>query len=270
MKVSTIAYHYSKLENRVNLEFPAETLSHWYLDYFREPCHVPDIDGNDVIAEPGTVWLSPPKMTIYTRYPDVSSYVHTSIIFDAEPDFITSLMLPIRTPVKLFRISEFEQLLFSLNECCISTSLFAKRESDLYLELILMFIHDELFNYDKQYTVKQGDDLQSLRSVVMNSLSIPWTVDSMAQRVHMSLRTFQRQYKKLYKKTPIADLYDMRFAKAKLLLEDNYSIPWILNSCCFKSAQHFSHFFKKRAGMTPSEYKKAFDEKMRKKQKKTN
>ena len=129
-------------------------------------------------------------------------------------------------------------------------------ERDLYMMLILTFLHDEVHPPEKMYEVKAGDDLHSLRNTIMNSTATPWTVESMAKRANMSVSTFQRQYKKLYGKTPIADLYDMRFRKAKLLLETGYSIPWILNSCCFKSYQHFLNFFKKRAGITPTEYRK--------------
>ena len=47
-------------------------------------------------------------------------------------------------------------------------------------------------------------------------------------------------YKQIYGKSPIADLYDFRFTHAKRLLDNGFSINYILKTCGFKSPQHFS------------------------------
>lgn len=255
MNVTKDAYFYFKLENELDAVYP-NGWHGWYMDYFKEYVHVADHNGNDIIAEPDTVYLVPPNVPMYFRYENVKNFIHTAWLFFSDREFMDSLRIPYRTPIKIRRQSEFEQLLFAMQEHQLSDSKFSRLEQDLYLTLILLFIHDEIYPYNKLYDVKSGDDLQSLRNTIMSSLATPWTVQSMAQRANMSISTFQRQYKKLYGKTPVADLYDMRFRKAKLLLETGYSIPYILNSCCFKSFQHFSCFFKKRAGIPPSEYKK--------------
>lgn len=257
MQASKHAYFYFKLENRTDTHYP-DGWHGWYMDYFKEFVHVLDNDGNDTIAEPDTVYLVPPDTPMYFTYEKVKSFIHTAWLFDADTKFMETLKIPYRTPIKIKHISEFERLLFEMQERQLSSSPLAQLEQDLYLILILTFIHDEVYPTEKMYDVKSGDDLQSLRNTIMNSLATPWTIESMARRANMSISTFQRQYKKLYGKTPIADLYDMRFRKAKLLLETGYSIPWILNSCCFKSYQHFSRFFKERAGISPAEYKKSF------------
>ncbi len=256
MNVSTQAYFYLKLEHKTDERYPCGYHG-WYMEYFKEPAHVSDINGMDITAEPDTVYIVPPDTPMYFIYDNIKSFIHTAWIFDAGAAFMDSLKIPYMTPIKIKRTGDFERLLYEMNERSISGSEFGSFGRDLYLMLILTFIHDELYPSEKLYEVKPGDDLHSLRNTVMNSTATPWTVESMAKRANMSVSTFQRQYKKLYGKTPIADLYDMRFRKAKLLLETGYSIPWILNSCCFKSYQHFSHFFKKRAGVSPAEYKKA-------------
>ncbi len=262
MEVSTKAYFYLKLEHKTDTHY-TEGCHEWYMEYFKETAHVLDADGKDIIAEPGTVYIVPPDTPMYFIYDGIKSFIHTAWIFDSDTDFMDSLRIPYMTPIRIKRTGDFERLLYEMNERSISGSEFGVLSRDLYLMLIFTFIHDELYPSEKIYEVKRGDDLQSLRNTVMNSTATPWTVESMARRANMSVSTFQRQYKKLYGKTPIADLYDMRFRKAKMLLETGYSIPWVLNSCCFKSYQHFSHFFKKRAGVSPAEYKKAVTEKKR-------
>lgn len=254
MKVSKSAYFYFKVEDEPYAEYK-NGWHEWYMEYFCKEVHVSDNGGNDIIAEPGTVYLVPPHTYMYFNYKNTNTFTHTAWIFKADDNFMNSLAIPYRTPVAIKNIADFELLLYEMQQRQISTSQFSQMQQDAYLMLILSFIHDEIYPFENDFHIKKGDNLQDIRNTVMNSLAIHWTVSSMAERAHMSASTFQRQYKKLYGKTPIADLYDMRFVKAKRLLETGYSIPYILHSCCFKSLQHFSSFFKKRTGITPSEYK---------------
>ena len=254
MAIKKVAYFYSKMEVQTDTEYPDGWYG-WYIDYFKSPVHVLDDNENDIIAEEGTVYLVPPDTRMYFKYKKVKSFVHTCLLFEADRRFIDSLGIPYRTPIKIKNSGDFERLLYDLQERQVSQSKFSERAQDLYFELILLFIHDEIYDYEKNYVVRSGDDLQSLRNTVMNSLAFPWTVENMANNANMSVSTFQRKYKQLYGITPIADLYNMRFEKSKMLLDTGYSIPYVLNSCCFKSFQHFSRFFKEREGITPSEYR---------------
>ena len=145
--------------------------------------------------------------------------------------------------------------MFDMQNKAISNSQFTQELKNLYLQLIFIFVHDIVHTHKEDYKVEAGDDLQRIRHTMMNSPGVSWTVEKMANMANISVRSFQRKYKKLYGKTPIADLYDFRFTKSKRLLDTGYSISHILNSCGFKSPQHFSRFFKERAGITPSQYK---------------
>ncbi len=260
MEVSKKAYFYFKLEDEPYTDYK-NGWHEWYMEYFCREVHVFDNSGNDIIAPSGTIYLVPPNTPMYFNYENTDKFIHTSWIFSAERSFMDSLAIPYRTPVTIKNIDDFELLLYEMQSRQISQSKFSQIQQDAYLMLILSFIHDEIYPFKKDFYLKKGDNLQQVRSTVMNSLAIHWTINSMAERAHMSASTFQRQYKELYGKTPIADLYDMRFTKAKRLIETGYSIPYILHSCCFKSLQHFSAFFKKRAGITPTAYKKQLEKK---------
>lgn len=255
MDYTDVTYFYSKLENNTDAVYP-NGWDGWYFDLFKEPVHVLDSSGRDIIAEPDTVYIVPPMTPMYFKYEHIKSFVHTCILFQAERHMVDRFNIPYRTPVKIHNMPELERLLYSLEEYNISHTKFRREALSAQVFLILNFLYTEINDYEKNYKVKSGEDLRSLRNTIMNSLAFPWSVEVMASRANMSRSAFIRQYKKLYNKTPIADLYDMRFRKAKMLLETGYSIPWVLNSCCFKSYQHFSRFFKERAGISPSEYKK--------------
>lgn len=256
MNVHKLAYFYSKREVETDADYP-NGWHGWYMDYFKENVHVLDNSDRDIIAEKGSIYIVPPNTKMYFQYGNISSFIHTCWLFDAEIEYMDSLDIPYRTPIKIHNADDFERLLYEMQERQVTQSKFSQQEQNLYLELILLFIHNNIHNYQKDYIVKSGDDLQTLRNTIMNSLAFPWNIEYMASSVNMSTSTFQRKYKQLYGKTPISDLYDMRFIKAKRLLDTGYSIPWILHSCCFKSIQHFSAFFKKREGVSPSQYKKS-------------
>ena len=160
------------------------------------------------------------------------------------------------TPAHIGDVNELEQLMYDMESKRLSSSALKQKAQDAYLALILSCVHDALNAYDKDYKTKSGDDLRRVRHAVMGSTHIPWTVERMAAMANMSVRGFGRKYAQIYGKPPIADLWDFRFIKAKRLLDSGFSVSFILNSCGFKSAQHFSAFFKKRSGMTPSEYRK--------------
>lgn len=254
MRIKKKAYFYNKLENQQFTEYP-DGCSEWYFEYFGEDARVLDIDGNEVTASKETFYIVPPNRQMYFDY-DVKQFTHTACIFDANENFMSIMDIPYMTPIEISNKVEFEQLLFMMESKQISESDLSQAEQDLYLMLIIMFIHDEVHNVQKRYRFNKSDELQNVHNTMMTSLAIPWTVEKLAKSANMSVSTFQRQYLKVYGKTPIADLWDRRFKKAKMLLETGYSIPWILNSCCFKSHQHFSKFFKDRAGVSPSEYLK--------------
>lgn len=255
MDISKRAYFYFKLEDEPYTNYENGWYE-WYLEYFCREVHVLDKNGNDVVAEAGSIYLVPPNTPMYFNYENTETFTHTAWIFRAEREFMDGLDIPYRTPIAVKNVNDFELLLYEMQKRQISNSKFSQIQQDAYLMLILSFIHDEIHPYENDFSVKKGENLQDLRNTVMNSLAIPWNIAMMSERAHMSASTFQRQYKELYGKTPIADLYDMRLVKAKRLLETGYSIPYILHSCCFKSLQHFSLFFKKRTGMTPSEYRR--------------
>lgn len=248
------AYFYNKLENKPKTEYK-DGWHKWYFEYFIEPVHVLDGDGNDIVAHPGEFYLVPPYNRMYFNY-DTPFFTHTSCVFDADEEFMARLSIPYMMPIEIKNKSGFEMLLHLLEEAQRSNSDMSKEEQDMYLSLVLMFVHDQVTDKGMVYRFNSADVLHSTHNTVMNSLAIDWSVEMMAHTAKMSVSTFIRQYKRLYGKTPMADLYDARFKHAKRLLDTGYSISWVLNSCCFKSNQHFSHFFKNRTGISPSEYLK--------------
>ena len=258
MLVRKELYFYLKIE--YNPEFIYEHgREFWFMQYFKDKMEVLDARGNTIIAEPDTIYLVPPNTRMLYRSVNRKPYTHTALIFHCDEEFMQSLSIPYMTPIRLKSTKELEQLMFDMESKQLSSSKFKLEAQNSYLTLILLLIHDQLHPADKDYNCEPGDDLQTIRLTIMNSPGCAWTVEDMAAKANMRVSGFQRKYKKMYGKSPIADLYDYRFLQSKRLLDTGYSISHILNSCGFKSQQHFSRFFKSRAGVTPSEYRKSIN-----------
>lgn len=247
-------YFYMKMENQTDYCFQSGR-PYWVLDYYKNSMTLLDSGGSPVLSEPSSVYLIPPYYPTQHISTEQKPWVHTTIAFDADRSYMDSLGIPYLTPIFISDTKNIEQLLFDMESHNLSASKFKQSALDAYLMLVLIYTHDFLNTYENDYKTDSGDDLQQVRHVVMNSTHIPWTLEYMAAQANMSVRSFTRKYKQIYGKSPIADLYDFRFTRAKRLLDNGFSINYILKTCGFKSPQHFSAFFKQRAGMTPKEYK---------------
>lgn len=83
-------------------------------------------------------------------------------------------------------------------------------------------------------------------------------LEDIAETVAMSIPSFCRYFKKMTGKTFTNFVMRFRIVHAcKLLAEDQMSITEISFSCGFNNFSHFTKSFKKIAGKSPSEYKKA-------------
>ena len=247
-------YFYTKIENGTAGVFP-HGRPYWVLDYYKNEMELLDATGAKIISQPDSVYLIPPGTSTSHVSKNGKTWVHTTLTFDDYSGFIKRLGIPVMMPVKIANTNELEQLMFSMESAQLSSSNFKHDAMNSYLILILICIYDSINTYAEDYHVNEGDDLRQVRHMIMNSTHIPWTLEHMAAQANMSVRAFQRKYKEKYGKSPIADLYDFRFRRAKQLLDNGFSINHILYSCGFKSPQHFSAFFKKHCGMTPTEYK---------------
>lgn len=84
-----------------------------------------------------------------------------------------------------------------------------------------------------------------------------WSIKQLADMAGYSESHFSSLYQKFYAVSPIDDLLKCRITLAKKeLARHNLSVTEISQKCGFSSIHHFSRFFKKTVGISPSEYTK--------------
>ena len=78
----------------------------------------------------------------------------------------------------------------------------------------------------------------------------------LSKLINMDKYRFIRAFKKQMDKTPYEYLLDLKIEKAKIMLKaKDYTITEISMICGFSSHSHFTYTFRKRTGLSPSEYR---------------
>lgn len=104
-----------------------------------------------------------------------------------------------------------------------------------------------------------SDALGDVLAYMEDRLGEPHSVASLAQRAHMSTRTFARRFVAETGVTPMQWLTAQRVLHARLALETtDASIEEIAAACGFGSATLFRHHFTREVGIAPSAYRRTF------------
>ena len=98
-----------------------------------------------------------------------------------------------------------------------------------------------------------------LKELLLKNLQHKWTVEEMSQIVELSVPHFQKLFRAEMGIAPLTYLRDLRLVKARELLEKKfYRVKQIRVEVGIRNDSHFTRDFKKKYGLTPTEYRKHF------------
>jgi transcriptional regulator GlxA family with amidase domain len=101
-----------------------------------------------------------------------------------------------------------------------------------------------------------------LQSQLFKELQHQWTVVEMAENVNLSARHLQKLFKQETGTPPLTYLQDLRLEKARELLETTFLLLKEIGiQVGMPNDSHFTRDFKKKYGVTPTEYRKRYWEK---------
>ncbi|ANW62602.1 AraC family transcriptional regulator [Mycobacterium sp. djl-10] len=112
---------------------------------------------------------------------------------------------------------------------------------------------------DQPIPVSHSEGFAPQLDWIMANLQKPHTVASLANRAHMSARTFARRFVEETGRTPLQWVTDQRVLYARRLLEEtNLDIDRIADRAGFGTATLLRHHFRRVIGITPSDYRRRF------------
>jgi AraC family transcriptional activator FtrA len=99
-------------------------------------------------------------------------------------------------------------------------------------------------------------EVRVLQDFMSERYAQPLTLDDMAQRIHVSVRTLQRRFLAAVGMTPMQYLQVVRIERSKDLLEsERLPVAEIADKVGYQDRVAFGRLFKKMAGMTPAAYR---------------
>ena len=105
--------------------------------------------------------------------------------------------------------------------------------------------------------------IYQLQGQILKNPEYHWTVQKMAEMVELSVPHFQKLFKKETRTSPMAFLQNARLEKAGNLLETTFfRVQQIGKHVGMLHESHFTRDFKKKYGVTPSEYRRQYWEKI--------
>jgi AraC family transcriptional regulator, transcriptional activator FtrA len=112
---------------------------------------------------------------------------------------------------------------------------------------------------ERPVPLQPGGEIAPLLDRMRQNLERNWTTEAMARECRMSLRTFLRRFREATGLSPGDWLVRERIEAAKALLcQGTLSIEAISAAAGFGSAHALRHHFRRKAGLTPTEYRSRF------------
>ena len=108
---------------------------------------------------------------------------------------------------------------------------------------------------EKGQTILTNNRINRVIEMIREYYNRDFSLEDLAREANLSPYHFIRGFKNQTGKTPYDYLINIRIEKAKELMHLNLNITDICLLCGFNNHSHFTTVFKKKVGVTPSEYR---------------
>ncbi len=191
----------------------------------------------------------------------VNSWVHFSVTnTSVMMDMLEKNKVPIATPFRQSESSPFYTTLQMIVDEQLSVrSNYVEMVSSL-MQVMFIQLGRNMVAYHQSPNsneLRQRKAFEELRKNIYSAPEKKWTNEEMAASVHFGVNQFIVYYKRFFDVTPRQDLLDARIVKAKTLLTYSVAVKEVSMNCGFENEYYFSQVFKKKTGLTPTEYSRS-------------
>ena len=211
--------------------------------------------GEFLVVGPNAIRYHGPTPDMQEGY--INDWIH--IYSEEIPKWLSKYPIPLNTA---FPVSNPKLLRNVIRELIKENT----EKKEHYREKMQLSVHSLILELHRHYTTSinklpQNDVLTSVRTTIHSNLSQQWTLADMAALANYSTSRFSTLYKAKFGISPVDDLLEKRITSAKKLLKyTDMSISEIATDLQFHQVQHFSRYFKKLTGKSPSEYRSSCNE----------
>lgn len=246
--------HHSILDMKVPNGYEDDTLLFIKSNAFFES------DGKVIDLKPNTVILY--EKHTYIHYGCHSCHYNDDWIhFDLtkeDTDLLTQLDLPRNTPVPMDYIGNLTQYAMQIVMEKFSDHIHKEKVIDALMHALLYSLASQVqIQSDMKSDQKYYQLLSSMRTSILNAPYKHWSIDSIAETVHLSTSHFQRLYKSFFGSSCMQELIQARIKNAQFYLRTTeMSIQSLSEYCGYDNELHFMRQFKQYTGLTPSQYRR--------------
>ena len=231
---------------------------YYFVSHFRTD-YMLDVGGSLVRGRAGDIYIATPGIEVYHGpTPEMQDgFVNDWMYVDGEDlgALLERYPLPIGVPFRIddpfFLTSVTERISRELSYCEVGY----EDKCDLLLSDMVIELYR---SYKRNCGIGREARLDRVRGELMKNYMKEWTLSDIAKLSGYSESRLSSLYKGAFGTSPINDLIDRRIEQAKLLLlYGNLSVNEIAEAVGFSSIFYFSKQFKKREGMSPTEFKRS-------------
>lgn len=184
------------------------------------------------------------------------NFTNDYVRFASTETYVTSNTLPYGVPFPMkdpYYCSYLVQMLFT--EVYLNND--SNNCSEITIEYLMMILFNKMMeSYSSINTLPKQHELFELRKLINSKPNNKWSVDVMAELLHISPGYLQYIYKNTFGITCMQEVINARIRMAKeFLVHANHSLAGVADLCGYNNVEHFCRQFKQIAGCTPGEYR---------------
>lgn len=214
------------------------------------------LDGRMAEVEPNHFILyRPDARQLYRGKPLVNDWMH----FEAQDGgvFLSGLPIPMNVPVKAPNPVLVSHCIMGLQNTKHLGGPFCERIIDTDIQGMMLRLCNNGGNDDLPETsCRYIRQFTELRNAFYGVPRAHYSVDELAEKVHLSKSYFQHVYRELFGCAVMDDVINGRLEYAQFLLNNStLDVCEISEQCGYKNYVHFMRQFKKRMGITPGAFR---------------
>ena len=241
--------------SRKNLsQSPPRTVREYEIELYRTNQGTCFVDGRAVSIQRGTLLCAKPGMVRYSLYPIRSSYLRI-----APTSSLSAVLERLPLVSQICRESELEALEQLHRRIHLALEETGDTEQTLLMNaLLLQFLH-RLFLLGKTHPQNgsPGETVTKVKRYLDEHCSEDCSLNRLAEEIHLSPGHLHAVFTREIGMTPYDYLMEKRLEKAKAMISGGEaSLTQIALECGFCSQSHFTLVFRKKTGLTPSQYRR--------------